>query len=279
SRGRGGGAGRPSRAGHGDQVDDGRGARRLGRAAGAHRDRRDAQRSAARRGRPLPPRSGRDARRFRRDPARAGGARARHRDRAGRQLLRGRPRNRLMAKQKRTSASAPQEREESRDKGIELVPRFTGQGYGEDQVRERREWLQKQLGVNLPLIASCAIPSEQMRGNIENPIGSVQMPLGIAGPLLIHGEHAPGTFYVPYATTEGALVRSYARGMVMLTRAGGVTARVVVDENVVCPMFSFESVADAAAFAAALPRHLDALRAEAESTTRHGRLRRVEARV
>ena len=30
-----------------------------------------------------------------------------------------------------------------------------------------------------------------------------------------------GTFYVPLATTEGALVRSYERGMVALTRAGG----------------------------------------------------------
>lgn len=65
----------------------------------------------------------------------------------------------------------------------------------------------------------------------------------------------------------------------MLTRAGGVTARVIVDENVVCPMFLFDSVDGAAAFAAALPSHVDTLRREAESTTRHGRLRGVDARV
>src|SRR5512132_14322 len=163
--------------------------------------------------------------------------------------------------------------------GIELVPRFTDQGYSAEQVRERREWLQRKLGVDLPLIAASAIPSEQMRGNIENPIGSAQMPLGVAGPLRVNGLHADGTYYVPFATTEGALVRSYERGMVMLTRAGGAAARVIVDENVVCPMFSFESVAEAAAFAAALPGHLDALRAEAESTTRHGKLKRVDARL
>jgi hydroxymethylglutaryl-CoA reductase (NADPH) len=163
--------------------------------------------------------------------------------------------------------------------GIALVPRFTDQGYTADQVRERREWLQQQLGVSLPLVAACAIPSEQMRGNIENPIGSVQMPLGVAGPILVHGAHAEGTFYVPFATTEGALVRSYERGMVMLTRAGGVDVRVIVDENVVCPMFSFDSIADAAAFAARLPEHFDALKAQADSTTRHGRLTHVAARV
>src|SRR6266849_1898341 len=96
--------------------------------------------------------------------------------------------------------------------GLPLVPRFLDQGYSEAQVRARREWIERQTGVHLPLVAACAIPPEAMRGNIENPIGSVQMPLGVAGPLLINGEHALGTFYVPMATTEGALVRSYERG-------------------------------------------------------------------
>ena len=162
--------------------------------------------------------------------------------------------------------------------GLPLVPRFTGQGYSDAHVRERREWLERLTGVRLPLIGACAIPSESMRGNIENPIGSAQMPLGIAGPLLVHGEHAEGTFYVPMATTEGALVRSYERGMVMLTRAGGVTVRVYSDQNVVSPIFSFDTVADAHRFATEVPRHVDALRARAEGTTRHGRLLRIEPR-
>ena len=165
------------------------------------------------------------------------------------------------------------------DPGIELVPRFTDQGYSPDQVRERREWLERKAGVPLPIVGACAIPTGEMRGNVENPVGSVQMPLGIAGPLLVNGEHAQGTFYVPLATTEGALVRSYERGMVMLTRAGGVTARLHADQNVVSPVFSFAGVAEAARFAAELPSHFDALRAEAESTTRHGRLHRVEPRA
>ena len=162
--------------------------------------------------------------------------------------------------------------------GLPLVPRFTDQGYRADQVRERRDWIARQTGVELPLVGACAIPTEQMRGNIENPIGAAQTPLGVAGPLLVSGEHARGTFYVPMATTEGALVRSYERGMVMLTRAGGVTSRVFVDENVVSPIFSFETVADAHRFARELPGRVDALREQAESTTRHGRLLRVEAR-
>ena len=162
--------------------------------------------------------------------------------------------------------------------GLPLVPRFTDQGYSADQVRERREWVERQTGAALPLVASGTLPTEQMRGNIENPIGTVQMPLGVAGPLLVNGEHATGTFYVPMATTEGALVRSYERGMVMLTRAGGVDVRVFHDGNVVSPIFSFDTVAEAHRFATDLPGHVEKLRAEAESTTRHGKLKKVETR-
>jgi hydroxymethylglutaryl-CoA reductase (NADPH) len=64
--------------------------------------------------------------------------------------------------------------------------------------------------------------------------------------------------------------------MVALTRAGGVTARVFLDENLVSPVFLFDEVAAACAFARALPDDLTALRAEADATTRHGRLLRVE---
>ncbi|MEA2688164.1 MAG: hydroxymethylglutaryl-CoA reductase, partial [Candidatus Eremiobacteraeota bacterium] len=38
--------------------------------------------------------------------------------------------------------------------------------------------------------------------NVENFIGTVRVPVGIAGPLTVHGGAAHGTYYVPLATTE-----------------------------------------------------------------------------
>ncbi|MGE0454525.1 MAG: hydroxymethylglutaryl-CoA reductase [Vicinamibacteria bacterium] len=162
---------------------------------------------------------------------------------------------------------------------LELVPRMTRQGYSREQIDKRRAWLEAKTGARLQHVAAMTIPAESLRGNIENPIGSVQVPLGVAGPLLIHGEHAQGSFYVPLATTEGALVRSYERGMVTLTRAGGATTRVLADQNRVCPTFVFDGVAAASDFARQLPSQLDAIRAEAESTTSHGRLLGLECHV
>ena len=164
------------------------------------------------------------------------------------------------------------------DRPVELVPRLHDQGYSAEDVAARRAWIEARTGVALPLVGRCAISTEQMRGNIENPIGAVQMPLGIAGPLAVNGEHARGTFYVPLATTEGALVRSYERGMVTLTRAGGVSVRVVRDENRIAPVFVLDGVEEAVAFADRVAQDVEAIRAEAESTTHHGRLLGIACR-
>ena len=159
---------------------------------------------------------------------------------------------------------------------LHLVPRFRDQGYEPEHLDARRRFVEEKTGARLDEVGTGTISGPAMRGNIENPVGTVQMPLGVAGPLLIHGRHAEGTFYVPLATTEGALVRSYERGMVAITRAGGAQARVWVDENRISPVFFFDDVAAAHAFAEELPEHLEAMRSAAAATTGHGRLLRAE---
>lgn len=162
-----------------------------------------------------------------------------------------------------------------RPRGIELVPRLDD-AYSAESIARRRRWIEERTGAALPQVGASSLDGERMRGNIENPIGAVQMPLGVAGPLLVEGDHARGTFYVPLATTEGALVRSYERGMVALTRAGGVRASLWADENRVAPLFQLADVAEAREFARQVEASFESLRAEAEATTRHGRLLRVD---
>ena len=82
------------------------------------------------------------------------------------------------------------------------------------------------------------------------------MPVGIAGPLLVDGEHARGEFYVPLATTEGTLVASYNRGMKLLHQAGGVKTTVMDDRMQRAPAFGFDSAREARAFGAVGHREL-----------------------
>lgn len=160
----------------------------------------------------------------------------------------------------------------------DLVPRLKDQGYTPDRVARRREWVERKTGASLRHVGSFSMDSEEMRGNIENPVGIAQIPIGVAGPLLVRGQYAQGTFYVPLATTEGALVRSYERGMVALTRAGGVETSVVGDENQISPSFFFETITEATRFIPWVHENFESIRARAESTTRHGKLQSVACR-
>ena len=161
------------------------------------------------------------------------------------------------------------------DRRVDLVPRGKDQGYTEEDLALRRAWIEERTGCRLEHVGSSTLPAEELRGNVENPVGSVQVPLGVAGPLRVRGEHADGEFYVPLATSEGAVVRSYERGMVALSRAGGATARIWLDENRISPVFTFAGVAEAREFARRLPELEDGARRAAEATTRHGRLLRL----
>jgi hydroxymethylglutaryl-CoA reductase (NADPH) len=108
--------------------------------------------------------------------------------------------------------------------------------------------------------------------NIENFIGTVKLPVGLAGPLRVNGLFAQGDYYVPLATTEAALVASYNRGAQLITRAGGATT-VLLSEGVSrAPGFAFRDLREAGTFVAWATTQLDRFKAEAATTTRHGTL-------
>jgi len=108
--------------------------------------------------------------------------------------------------------------------------------------------------------------------NVEHLIGTVKVPVGLAGPLRVNGAHASGDYYVPLATTEAALVASYSRGALVVTESGGC-ASVVLNEGVArAPGFVFETLAEAALFVAWASASFDAFKSAAQATTRHGQL-------
>ena len=98
------------------------------------------------------------------------------------------------------------------------------------------------------------------------------MPIGVAGPLRINGEHAQGDFFVPLATTEGALVASYNRGMRLLTECGGVKTTIVERSMQRAPVFVFEDAASARAFGRWVDLNFTAIKEQAEATTHFGKL-------
>src|SRR5260370_14300414 len=84
----------------------------------------------------------------------------------------------------------------------DLTPRIKDNGYALDRIAKRREWIEERSHTKIEHIGRVTYDTETWRGNIENPIGVAQVPMGVAGPVLVHGKHAKGLFYVPMATTE-----------------------------------------------------------------------------
>src|SRR3954468_1902050 len=156
------------------------------------------------------------------------------------------------------------------------VPRDRDDDYTREAAQARLEFARERTGASLEHVSSYSFDPGILTGNVEQFVGAAQVPIGLAGPLLVNGEHAQGEFYVPMATAEGTLVASYNRGMRLLYEAGGVTTTIMADHMQRAPAFLFESARGARAFAHWLDEHFDEIKAAAESTTRSGKLQEIE---
>ncbi len=152
------------------------------------------------------------------------------------------------------------------------MPRDREHDYTEEQAARRRAFVTDQTGASLQHVGHYSVDPAVLPGNVENFTGVAQVPIGLAGPLHVDGEHAKGDFYVPLATTEGTLVASYNRGMRLLGECGGVRATVVDDHMQRAPAFIFEHALQAREFGRWVDEHLDEIRKAAEATTRSGKL-------
>ena len=88
------------------------------------------------------------------------------------------------------------------------IPRDADDDYTPEAAASRRDFLAERTGASLEHVGSNSFDPALLPGNVENFIGVAQVPIGLAGPLLVDGEHAQGEFYVPLATAEGTLVAS-----------------------------------------------------------------------
>jgi len=117
------------------------------------------------------------------------------------------------------------------------------------------------------------------RHNIENFIGTVQVPVGLAGPLRVNGLFAQGDYYVPLATTEAALVASYSRGAQLLSEAGGCTALLLSEGLLRSPAFIFNDLREVGAFVAWVVAQDQEFKRVGEATTRYGKLNDIGVAV
>ena len=152
------------------------------------------------------------------------------------------------------------------------IPRDKQNDYTKDMAATRRAFVREQTGADLSHVGQYSFDPSALPGNIESFMGVAQVPIGLAGPLLIDGEHARGEFYIPLATSEGTLVASYNRGMRLLSECGGVKTTVVEQFMQRSPVFIWDDALKAREFGKWVEENFAAIKAAAETTTRTGKL-------
>lgn len=120
----------------------------------------------------------------------------------------------------------------------------------EEGQQQRILFLKNKTDVSL----DCLVNNKKMsnlnflKGNIENYIGMTQVPTGIIGPVRVLGTDANGDYFVPMATSEGALVASYHRGAKACRLSGGVSSVCLIEGVQRSPVFKFNDLGEVGIF-------------------------------
>ena len=154
-----------------------------------------------------------------------------------------------------------------------VLPRIPDRLRHTEEARLKRlAWIRQQTGALLAPLETTRLDASRLSANIENLIGAVEIPVGVAGPLFFRGEHVQGLAYLPMATTEGALVASTCRGALAITRSGGVTTRVLGQRMLRAPLFVCGDLESAWVVAEWIRDHLSQLRQQVRHVSAHAHL-------
>ncbi|KAI6700283.1 hypothetical protein NL676_014607 [Syzygium grande] len=142
----------------------------------------------------------------------------------------------------------------------------------------RREAVQRMTGRSMEGLAFEGFNYASILGQCcEMPIGYVQVPVGVAGPLLLDGIE----YVVPMATTEGCLVASTNRGCKAINTSGGATSVVLRDGMTRAPVVRFGSAKRAAELKLFLedPSNFDTISVVFNRSSRFARLQDIRCAV
>ncbi|MEM2138563.1 MAG: hydroxymethylglutaryl-CoA reductase [Candidatus Woesearchaeota archaeon] len=149
----------------------------------------------------------------------------------------------------------------------------------ENADKIRLVFLEKKLNICLDNISKSVLSNDETKGNIENFIGSCQVPLGIAGPVLVNGNYAKGNFYLPLATTEAALVASVNRGCKLINTSGGAETIILKDEQTRSLLFKVDDIYEIKKFSDWIEKNFEILKKIGEETSNHLEIKKIESYV
>lgn len=151
-------------------------------------------------------------------------------------------------------------------------PIVPGRGLVTNTAKELRLDYMKNIGLMVDDIAEVALDSDQIKNNIESNVGSIEIPVGLVGPLLFAKKGKKEYVHTVVGTLEGALIASMNRGAKCISMSGGFNAHVLHQKMIRTPMFIFENLDESIAFKSWIEKNFNSLKKVAESYSNHATL-------
>jgi hydroxymethylglutaryl-CoA reductase (NADPH) len=147
--------------------------------------------------------------------------------------------------------------------------------------KKLRDYLEKKLNINLSSVGSHCLNYKNIKNkNCENMIGTAQIPLGIAGPCKIKNiGRKTKDYFLPLATTEGALVASVSRGCKAASLSGGINVFCKEEGVTRGPVFQTKNLKQGFELADWLKKNFAQLQKQAQKTSSHLKLLKLEPEV
>lgn len=124
-----------------------------------------------------------------------------------------------------------------------------------------------------PVLKSESIALSKVQNNIESFIGTVEIPVGLVGPLLFNQKDKESEWvHTAVATTEGALVASMNRGAKAISQCGGFKAHVLHQKMLRAPTFAFASLDESLAFNNWIELKYDKIKSLTKEQSNHAEL-------
>lgn len=155
---------------------------------------------------------------------------------------------------------------------MENYPIVPGRGLVTNDARDMRVRYLRDMGFSIDSLSDTGLEPMMVQSNIESFIGSVEIPLGLVGPLLFNGDEM---VYAPAVTLEGALVASMNRGAKAISKSGGFRAAVIHQKMIRSPLFIFNHLGESVIFQRWISAHFDQIKSIAEQYSNHARLESI----
>lgn len=156
------------------------------------------------------------------------------------------------------------------------LPIIPGRGLVTAMSQEMRHEFLNKNGYSIQELVQTSLNLKDIQYNIESNIGSVEIPIGIVGPLLFNENNYSELVYTCAGTLEGALVASMTRGAKAISMSGGFQAEFVWQKMVRAPMFLFENQDNAGFFIHFVTSIFQEIKSKAESYSNHAQLNTIE---